>query len=110
MEESFTKRVIAVLKGIPEGQVTTYGIVAALAGNPRAARQVVRILHSMSKKYNLPWHRVINSKGFIAINDPSGFDEQRILLSLEGVYSDKEGKVNVERFWAGQDDKIFNRG
>lgn len=99
MEGTFSQRVLAVLKRIPKGQVTTYGVVAALAGNPRAARQVVRVLHSSSEKYNLPWHRVINSKGYIAIKDPAGFEEQRVLLEMEGIYTDEKGRVKVNSFW-----------
>lgn len=99
MEGTFSKRVLAVLKRIPKGQVTTYGVVAALAGNPRAARQVVRILHSSSEKYNLPWHRVINSKGYIAIKDPAGFEEQRVLQEMEGIHTDEKGRVKVKSFW-----------
>ena len=55
---------------------------AACAGNPRAARQVARALHSMSEKHDLPWHRVVNAKGEIAVKEPS---RQRDLLEKEGV-------------------------
>jgi len=104
VELSFTRRVVEILNRIPEGQVTSYGIVAGMAGNPRAARQVVRVLHSSSKKYNLPWHRVISSRGYIAIKDPAGFEEQKALLAAEGVFADEEGKVKIEGFWIGYDD------
>lgn len=63
----------------------TYGQVARLAGSPKAARQVVRILHSMSDKHKLPWHRVINAKGAIAIQDEAGAEIQRMQLENEGV-------------------------
>ncbi len=106
MESSFTQRAVEILRRIPEGQVTSYGIVAGLAGNPRGARQVVRILHSLSRKYNLPWHRVINSKGYIAIKDPEGFEEQKILLEMEGIISDERGKVKIDGYWTGNEDKI----
>ena len=99
MAAPFTQKVITILKEIPEGKVTTYGAVAALAGSPRSARQVVRILHSSSEKYGLPWHRVINSKGYIAIKDPEGFEEQRALLSMEGVFSDSHGKIDGSKYW-----------
>ncbi len=99
MAAPFTQKVITILKEIPEGKVTTYGAVAALAGSPRSARQVVRILHSSSEKYGLPWHRVINSKGYIAIKDPEGFEEQRALLSMEGVFSDSQGKIDGSKYW-----------
>jgi len=77
----FTAQVIAIIRTIPPGKVMTYGQIAALAGSPRGARQVARILHSMSKKYRLPWHRVISSKGEISLKD----DEQKMFLQMEGV-------------------------
>lgn len=64
----FTHRVVNILQSIPQGRVMTYGQIAGLAGNPHAARQVVRILHAMSEKENLPWHRVINAKGQIDLS------------------------------------------
>lgn len=67
--EPYTERVIEIIKNIPEGKVMTYGQIARIAGSPRGARQVVRVLHSMSAKYNLPWHRVINTKGELTIKD-----------------------------------------
>ncbi len=73
----------------------TYGQVARLAGNPRGARQVARILHSLSKKYQLPWHRVINARGEIVISDHELFTEQKRNLELEGVEVSPEGKVNL---------------
>jgi methylated-DNA-protein-cysteine methyltransferase related protein len=81
----FTESVIRIIKQIPYGQVMTYGQIAKLAGSPRGARQVVRILHSMSKKYSLPWFRVINSKGEIAIADVETCAAQVIFLKDEGI-------------------------
>lgn len=86
----FTERVIRIIQGIPVGHVMTYGQVAAAAGSPRGARQVVRTLHSMSEKYQLPWHRVINIKGEISL---TGSDQQE-LLEMEGVRL-KNGKVDL---------------
>lgn len=83
--QPFTKQVIRIIQAIPYGKVMTYGQIAAEAGSPRAARQVVRVLHSMSKKYNLPWHRVVNSKGEIAIADDESRFLQQMLLEEEGI-------------------------
>ncbi|WP_010283480.1 MGMT family protein [Bacillus timonensis] len=83
--QTFTENVIQIIKQIPPGKVMTYGQIARLAGSPRGARQVVRVLHSMSKKYNLPWYRVINSKGEIAILDEETHAAQVIFLENEGV-------------------------
>lgn len=81
----FTQRVITIIKDIPEGRVMTYGQIAALAGSPRAARQVVRILHSLSRKHQLPWHRVINAKGEIGLRDYESRSLQILFLESEGV-------------------------
>lgn len=81
----FTSSVIQVIQSIPAGKVTTYGEIARAAGSPRAARQVVRILHSMSQKHQLPWHRVVNKQGEIAIKNDEHSLVQQLLLEEEGV-------------------------
>ncbi|MCK4694923.1 MAG: MGMT family protein, partial [Candidatus Cloacimonetes bacterium] len=68
MLSSFYIRVIGIIKKIPEGKIATYGQIAKYAGNPQGTRQIARILHSSSEKHELPWHRVINSKGKISLN------------------------------------------
>lgn len=42
-------------------------------------------LHTLSKKLNLPWHRVINSKGEISIKDYESFNLQTLFLKSEGI-------------------------
>ncbi|WP_101842233.1 MGMT family protein [Halobacillus sp. Marseille-P3879] len=93
----FTEKVINTIQTIPEGYVMTYGSIARESGNPRAARQVARILHSMSQKYNLPWHRVINSKGLIAIKDEETAFHQQQELEREGVTVINR-KVNLKEY------------
>lgn len=83
--QPFTARVIQIIKSIPAGKVMTYGQVARVAGSPRGARQVVRVLHSMSAKHHLPWHRVVNSKGELNIPDDESFEVQRLMLQMEDV-------------------------
>lgn len=94
----FTEQVIEIIQSIPAGKVATYGQIAGLAGSPRAARQVVRILHSMSKKYHLPWHRVINAKGQIALQDDESYNEQWLSLEAEGVQVGLHGVIDLEKF------------
>ena len=94
----FTTTVIKIIKQIPIGKVSTYGKIAILAGNPRSARQVSWILHSSSNKYNLPWHRVINSKGIIALKSVDGKNTQKELLEKEGIEFISDFKVNLKKF------------
>jgi len=91
-----SKRIIDIISSIPRGKVMTYGQVAAYAGDPRGARQVVRALHVYSEKFNLPWHRVINSKGLIAIKSPEGFLMQKHLLEEEGIEISDTGKIDLK--------------
>lgn len=93
-----TKRAIQIIASIPAGTVMTYGQIAALAGSPRGARQIVRILHSMSQKHKLPWHRVINAKGKIGLQDFDSMTLQKMLLEGEGVTVSKTGDIDLERF------------
>jgi methylated-DNA-protein-cysteine methyltransferase-like protein len=97
-DESFSRRVKDVIKCIPYGNVATYGQVASVAGNYRAARQVAWILHSSSEKDNLPWHRVINRKGEISLQPGCGFEKQKQLLEKEGVTFDRRGRIDLEHF------------
>ena len=93
---SFTERAVALIKEIPSGKVMTYGQIAGLAGSPRGARQVVRVLHSMSKKHNLPWHRVINSKGEIGFKDEEMYVVQKLSLEAEGIIVSSDGKLDLK--------------
>ncbi len=70
-----------VIRKIPRGKVATYGKVAAIAGHPKAARQVVRALNTFP---GLPWHRVVGAGGAIRVPGEHAL-EQRMLLEMEGV-------------------------
>lgn len=98
MSEEFTLKVISVIKNIPPGKVATYGQVAFMAGNLYAARQVAWILNSFSKKENLPWHRVVNSKGKISLGKDQGYEEQMFRLKNEGIEFDKNGKIDLTKY------------
>ena len=96
--QPFTEAVIAIIRSIPAGRVMTYGQIAALAGSPRAARQVVRILHAMSSRYDLPWHRVVNKRGEIALTEEEARFTQGQLLRDEGVTIENGSIADLERF------------
>ena len=70
------------VRKIPRGRVSTYGAVAAAAGFPGRARQVVWALRTTEP--GLPWHRVVGAGGRILLPGQSGL-EQRLRLSQEGV-------------------------
>ncbi|MCZ8534481.1 MGMT family protein [Psychrobacillus psychrodurans] len=93
----FTEKVIHIIKSIPSGKVMTYGQVAKVAGSPRGARQVVRVLHSMSAKHDIPWQRVINAKGEIVMADEESAYSQKAMLEAEGVHFLANGCVDLTK-------------
>jgi len=94
----FETRIKKAIRAIPRGKVASYSQIAALAGNHRAARQVVRVLHTSSEKDRLPWHRVINSRGAISLARGRGFEKQKRLLLQEGVSVSRLGRIDLEEF------------
>jgi methylated-DNA-protein-cysteine methyltransferase-like protein len=95
---TFETRAKAAIRSVPRGKVATYAQIAALAGNHRAARQVARVLHSLSAKDRLPWHRIINSRGGISLPRRKGFEEQRRLLRAEGVRVSLRGRIDLVKY------------
>jgi len=93
MESNFRDRVYAVVAQIPRGRVMTYGQIAALCGNPRAARIVGGVAHYGDQ--SLPWHRVVNKQGGMAVGYPGGVPAHQQHLEQEGVVF-TNGRLDVE--------------
>jgi methylated-DNA-protein-cysteine methyltransferase-like protein len=84
---SFDQRVWRVVERIPPGQLATYGQIAELIGAYGCARQVGWALRRLSLPSPVPWHRVVNAQGRIAMSlSREGSDWiQRELLIAEGI-------------------------
>src|SRR5438045_3161807 len=82
MDDNFRKRVEALVAQIPRGRVMTYGQLAALCGNARAARIVGGIAHFGDP--SLPWQRVVNKSGGLASGYPGGRSGHKQVLEAEG--------------------------
>ena len=98
----FFERVYHLVRRVPPGQVTSYGAIARMLEHPHAARTVGWALHSLPAASDVPWWRVINSRGCVSIRRGQGAVRQRALLEAEGVIFDGQGCVDMDRFgWAG---------
>lgn len=97
------EKIYEIVMKIPEGKVSTYGTVAALAGNKRWARVVGYALHNNPLPGIIPCHRVVNREGNVCKGFAfGGEDRQRELLENEGVLFLSDGSVDMEKcFWAG---------
>lgn len=79
----FKDRVEELVSQIPKGRVMTYGQIAVLCGNHRAARIVGGIAHYGDLK--LPWQRVVNKHGGLARGYPGGLEGHKKALIVEDV-------------------------
>ncbi len=101
VEANFRQRVEAIVAQIPEGRVMTYGQLAALTGNARAARIVGGIAHFGDP--TLPWQRVVNKQGGLAAGYPGGRQGHRAALEAEGmVVQDDRVDVKELLWWPPQ--------
>ena len=80
----FQLRVWRALRGIPWGQVRSYGGIAVDVGSPRAMRAVGQANHVNPVPILVPCHRVVEA-GHQLGGYGGGIDRKRFLLELEGV-------------------------
>lgn len=108
MTDRLYERIYEVVQHVPPGKVTTYGQVANVVGEC-SARMVGYALAALKPGSDVPWHRVINSKGKISLrNDGFEYEMQRHLLESEGVQFNGNGTIDLEKFgWSGLDVKLL---
>lgn len=120
--DRFNPLVWQIVRMIPPGKVSSYGQIASMIPPPPSydplryshvrARWVGTAMR-MSVGSELPWHRVINSRGEISnLPFPGARDEQRARLEAEGVTFDDRDRVDFKVVgWEGpSDDWLAERG
>jgi methylated-DNA-protein-cysteine methyltransferase related protein len=107
----FNHQVWDIVRRIPTGKVASYGQIARMLPPPEGMDE--KGYRAFGPRWvggamaacppDVPWQRVINSKGEISTRP--GAEEQRRLLEEEGVDFDDRGRVNFDIFgWKGQED------
>ncbi len=103
--DSIYQEIYKVVRLIPEGRVATYGQIARLVGRPRHARQVGYALSALSRLSahkeadDVPWHRVINSKGEVSARAHPDYENyQKILLEDEGIEFELRERICLHRY------------
>ncbi len=94
------QKIYDVISKIPKGKVATYKQIAELAGVAGHARMIGYALNKLPEGSNVPWHRVINSKGKISYSiSRNGHDDlQKILLINEGVQFSVSDVIDLNKF------------
>ncbi|HEY9772816.1 MAG TPA: MGMT family protein [Planktothrix sp.] len=103
------EQVYEIVKRIPKGKVLTYGAISKMMDGRLSAAAVGWAMNGLGqgKKYNsenVPWHRVINSKGGLSTRHESGepgsdgqpLKLQQVLLEDEGVEFDDDHMLDVD--------------
>lgn len=96
----FQSRIYQIVRRIPRGRVLSYGAVAALAGQPRAARAVGAALSALPDDSGVPWWRVISGSGRITTPRVHHIHKlHRTLLLAEDVEVGENGVAMREYAW-----------
>jgi methylated-DNA-protein-cysteine methyltransferase-like protein len=105
MTDTLFEQIYRLVRCIPPGKVATYGQIARMLGMPQAARTVGWAMGAIPEGSDVPWQRVINSRGTISFPSGSpGAILQRALLEGEGIVFDPKARVNLRRYgWQGLD-------
>lgn len=96
--QDFAQRVIEVVKLVPYGRVTSYGLIANYIGTGGSARTVGWVLgKSIEGREHAPAHRVVNSVGLLsgahAFPKEDGMEKR---LAKEGITVEKNKVVNFK--------------
>ena len=98
-KNDFFQRVYKVVRTIPVGRVTTYGLIAKKLGSASSARTVGWALNACHNDSSIPAHRVVNRNGLLSGKHHfKGFDLMKQLLENEGikVKDDKVVDFNIK--------------
>lgn len=94
---SLRDTVYTVTKKIPKGFVATYGQIARLVGNPKAARAIGLFMRTNPDAPRTPCHRVVAKDGSLTgYSAPGGISMKKKMLLSEGVQFKRE-KVDLKR-------------
>lgn len=100
MNRSFRDKVYEVTHAIPKGKVATYGQIAKLAGNPKAARAVGLLMAKNPDLSTIPCHRVVGSDGSLTgYSGEGGLIKKKKMLEKEGViFNEKKVSLAKSKF------------
>jgi methylated-DNA-protein-cysteine methyltransferase-like protein len=95
----FSAAVWALVRRVPPGRATTYGLLAEcqLLDQPKRRMMAARAVGQAMARCpdDLPWWRVVHADG--RMKGTAGADEQRARLAEEGVPLTADGRVDWAR-------------
>jgi len=100
-QNDFFQKVYSIVRTIPEGRVTTYGLIARKIGLSSSARTVGWALNSCHNDSSIPAHRVVNRNGLLTGKHHfKGYNLMKQLLENEGIKVEEDKVVDFEvKLW-----------
>jgi len=109
--QAFYSQVWDIVRKIPRGRVASYGQIAKMIPPPAGVELETYVAFgplwvggAMAHcPEDVPWQRVINSKGEISERDGAGARRQRLMLEDEGVFFNPRGRIEFKKYgWSGK--------
>jgi len=114
--QAFYAQVWDIVRQVPRGRVATYGQIAKMLPPPGGVEIETYVAFgplwvggAMAHcPDDVPWQRVINSKGEISERDGAGARRQRLLLEEEGVEFSDRGRIYLKKYqWTGMEGGVI---
>lgn len=106
----FYAKVWEIVRQIPRGRVASYGQIAKMLPPPDGVNDETYLEFGalwvsgavVASPNDVPWQRVVNSKGEISERDGAAARRQRLLLQEEGVPFNPRGRIDLKKYgWNG---------
>ena len=98
-EAGRTHAIYECVRQVPQGKVATYGQVAKQVGEGCTPQQVGTAMSGLPDDSDVPWQRIIDSKGkLIKRSGQRNHEEQGRLLEEEGITVTADGKVGLKQY------------
>jgi len=96
--KDFFQKVYEIVKMIPSGRVTTYGLIAKYLGSVKSSRVVGYAMNASHQNSDIPAHRVVNRLGILTGKHHfSGITLMKNLLESEGVKIQNDRVLNFKK-------------
>ena len=96
--KDFFQKVYEVVKMIPSGRVSTYGLIAKYLGSAKSSRVVGYAMNASHQNSEIPAHRVVNRVGLLTGKHHfSGITLMQNLLESEGVKIQNDRVINFKK-------------
>ena len=96
--KDFFQKVYKVVKMIPCGRVSTYGLIAKYLGSEKSSRVVGYAMNASHQNSEIPAHRVVNRVGLLTGKHHfSGTTLMKDLLESEGVKIQNDTVINFKK-------------